>query len=202
MDLNFDGSIFTGGVAVQDPTVLNGIQDLPVDISGLKDKPYPNEDNGCGQYGITISLTLTDLNVDAIRLDFSNLDFVNADNDSIFISNTAKFNGVDDFKKLNFRNQETFDDIRFGSTTDIYYVIISDEPMDFDVYVGQVEEMTDNYVGIKDEKRKISGTKKLYDIAGNEVKVNLYGKTYNVYVKYQNCEVYDIQGTVHFAFNN
>jgi len=197
MELNYDGNIFAGGVPVEDSKTFNGIKDLPVDISGLSDKPY-----SLNQYGIFITLSLTTLNVDSIRVDFGALEFTDQNNDAIFATNTAIFSNIAYFSQIYALNCAEQDDVRFGSNIDIFYIVLADTPLDFDIYVGQVEEGTDQYVGIKDEKRKISATKKLCDIAGNEVKVELYGKMYNVYVKYQNCDIYALQGTRHFAYNS
>ena len=194
MELNYDGHIATNGIPVEDATVFNGIQDYQVDISGLYDVPNPIH-----QYKLETSLILTRINNDVIKLDCHQMAF-DGYNDMIYATNNINFDDYTDFIRLNNISVTGDINLNFGSTLDIYYFVASDSGMDFDVYVGQVEEGTNNYVGIKDEKRKISATKKLYDIVGNEVKISLGGKMYSVYVKYQDCDVYDLQGKVHFAF--
>jgi len=192
----FDVNIETHGIPVTNPRTLNGIEGYRVDYSGQTNQPYYSD-----QYKIAISLIITNLNTDVVKVNFNNMDFSeNSNSDAVYVTNTFRFNSLSDFIRVDNLSCTGNIDLAFGTTTDIYYFALSDAPLDFDVYVGHVEEGTNKYVGIKDENRKISSSKKLYDIAGNEIIFYLNGRPFNIYVKYQDCEVYNLQGSQHFAY--
>lgn len=194
MQLNFPSDAYhiiePSGRAVVDPKVLNGIRDMSLNISKTGDQfgPYSN-----GQYCIFINLTLSEASVDNSTVGFENLNL--KDNQSIFVTNNTNFTSVSDFTEINNVSQQA--DISFGLRDNIYYFVKSQEDLNMEIYFGDSED--DN-----EELKLASVTEKLYDICGNEVKVELDGVSYNVYImslayNFYNLELKDNQ-TYYWAY--
>jgi hypothetical protein len=182
-------------VAVENPKTFNGIKNLKLNIKGMYHRPQV-----LFQYLLVISLNLSEINNDKVNIDFGGIEFANPSVDTIYATNNINFSTLTSFTRLDYITVTADTGLKFGPSTDIFYFTVSDS-LNFDIYIGKYEKETGKYFGIKDESRKITKTKKLYDIAGNEIYVEVGGKRFNVYVKYQSVDLYSMQGSKHYAFN-
>ena len=192
--LNYDWPLTTDGIAIENAQEFDGMLNIPVDISGQEQKPYPGD-----QYRIKINLTITSINETRMQLDFENMNFNNY-TDAIYVTSNFDFEDFNDFQRIDNLSKTTHNPVYFGKSTDLYYFVVAEEDLDFDVIVGEMQG--EDYVASSNPERIISDSKQLFDIAGNAVTVFLNGKLYNVYVKYQAYDIFQVMGTNHWAFNS
>ena len=191
------------GLKVEDSTVYNGVEKYRINL-GMQ---LNNVDNSTfiGQsLRLRIALSITTKNTGSFDMDFTNLVFADQYNDAIYMTNSFNFDEMEDFTRIDsISTQNGSNGIKFGYYTDIYYFVYStDENLEFDVYVGQKDVDTEEYYGVFGHNRVITTTKELKDILGNVVRIrDNAGKWHIVYTKYQNCDIYKVQGGTHFAYN-
>lgn len=192
------------GLKVEDPSVFNGVEkykiNLDMELNGVNNSTYAGT-----QLRVDVKLNITVSNVSVFNVDFTDIVFKDTYTDAIYMTNSIDFDGFEDFRRIDSIAVSGGDvEIKFGYYTDIYYFVYSnDENLEFDIFVGQTDSQTDEYVGVYDPARQISATKELRDILGNVVKVrDNSGKWHIVYTKYQEYVVYKIDGVEHYAYNN
>lgn len=170
--------ISTGAGNVENPETYNGVNGMLIDLY----QKAPGD-----QYKLDISVIVTNINDGKYSVDFSRIDFEDFYYDCIYVTNNINFESNEDFVSTKNLNN----DIMFGRNTEIFYFVVSNTPLDFDLYVNT-----------NDEDRKITNTKQLLDIAGNAVRVYLNGREYDVYIKYQAYEIYGTATNEYLAFTS
>lgn len=152
----------------------------------------PNADSGKNEVlGIDINLYYKSVNNDYTlktsimqvgKYDLSRpLTFDNSEHQegTIYMSNDVNF-AEGTVASISSTSVNYGERITFGAGKDIFYYVASDYLLDFDIYLNDGNQIT-----------KISGMKKLLDIAGNEItQFAPNGTRYNVYVKYQIVDIY------------
>ena len=198
------GVIMVGqhGLKVENPKEYNGVEKYRINL-GMQLNNVDNSTYIGQSLRLRIALSITTRNTCAFDLDFSNLAFADQYNDAIYVTNDVDFDTMEDFTRIDSITATGNTGVRFGYYSDIYYFVYSEDPnLEFDVYVGHLDEDTKDYYGQFGHNRVISGTKELKDILGNIVRIrDNQGHWHTVYTKYQNCHVYRVQGGEHFAYN-
>ena len=190
------------GLKVEDPKEYNGVEkyriNLGMQINNIDNSTYIGQ-----SLRLRIALSITTRNTGSFNMDFSNITFADQYNDAIYMTNSIDFTTMEDFKRIDNLTSKDETNVKFGYYADIYYFVYStDENLEFDIYVGQLNEDTKDYYGQFGHNRIISGTKELRDILGNVISIrDNMGQWHVVYTKYQNCHVYRVQGGEHFAYN-
>lgn len=168
----FTGSpIEQGIIKITDPKILNGINNIKV--------IFPSRWH-LDQYTLNIRLNVSDKNVSSSEIKFSRDIFASGESEessgTILMTNNLEFEDSSDFVKMMAYNAERTDDISFGNGNEIYF-FVTDSGLDFDLYLG-------------DDSRKVSSTKELKDILGNNIYITYNNRNYKVYVKYQSTNIY------------
>jgi len=190
--LNCNGqSLVSAGIIVSNSMVFNGIQDYQI--------PYRKEPAMLDQYKISINLDLQENREYPLPVDFSNLEIGNY-TDAIYVSNKINFTTDKDFIRIDELSKGKNSGITISNSSDIYYLVVGGR--DFDLYVGEWDEEEDVEVAVKDNLRKITASKKLYDITGDPITVYVNNLIYEVYVKYLVVDVYGTNVSRYFAFSS
>lgn len=176
-------SVVGGGYFdVVDAQVLNGVQGLPIQLG--------DQDAG-DQYTLMINLIVTGNSSDKHDVDFSNLTFQDMYTDVIFITNNFNISKWEDFEQIYYTSKNNNLGLKFGYNSELYYFVVAGTPTNFDIYVGDNQE--DN---------KVTSSKKLLDIAGNTVRINMGSTDYEVYIMYQSENIYGGIGSSSFVAYN
>lgn len=190
------------GLQVENPKEYNGVEKYRINL-GMQLNNVDNSTYIGQSLRLRIALNITTRNTGSFDMDFSNIKFADQYTDAIYMTNSIDFTTMEDFKRVDSITSQEETNIKFGYYTDIYYFVYSsDANLEFDIYVGQLDEDTKEYYGQFGHNRVISGTKELRDVLGNVIRIrDNMGQWHVVYTKYQNCHVYRIQGGEHFAYN-
>lgn len=156
----------------QDVHVFNGLQGVELNLV----KRYPGD-----QYRVDIRMGLEKQYNLPTNIDFSSTPFNSWVDDSISVTNNIYYTSIDDFESVRFANKDDNLGVKFSESSDLFFVVLSDSPINFDMYV--------DYDG---EKIKVSKTKQLYDITGTKMTVRIGTTVYDVKVKYQDLSIYGI----------
>jgi hypothetical protein len=110
-----------------------------------------------------------------LPVDFSGISM--SDSTIILATNNKYFKNVDDFSRIDYISYKDtkYLNVNIGRNSDMLFFVMEGSTLtDFDLY----------YSPDPTDKRKLTETTQLLDIAGNPVAVSYNGYVYKVYVKY------------------
>lgn len=133
------------------------------------------------EYMITAKVVFQDVVKGNFSVDFSALSLPTNLNEGIYVTNNYNVSKLSDFTLVNFVTKDMDLGINFGFNRELYYLITADNLKYYEV------NMALDSAGNK----LISKENILYDIAGNQVTINVNGETYIVMYKYMS-ESYEV----------
>jgi len=190
-------------ITLEQAKVSNHLLGTALDLRSWK---YNNSNYPGFQYTFTVTYNLTTENRSNIAMDYSNKEFAKAQ-DVIYVTNNVLFKDYKDFNVVNMNTNDiditdkaTPPHSYFGINSDVFYFATAKYLQNIDVYVGTYNSGTQEYEGEANEKRQISSYHELYDIRGKAVFVFVNASRFQVYVLYQDSNVYGDVGSAYFAF--
>ena len=150
-----------GPVIVENPKVYNGYKDFPIIFRSME---YLSE------YTIGVKISLKNHLGESSTIDFSHM---NLGKNTIYITESIAFDEVTDFNEVREQTKNSFNFIDSGYYQDVYYFVRAIDNSDFDF---------DIYLDYNDRSTKISSSRLLCDIAGENMVVQINGEPYYVKV--------------------
>lgn len=191
-----DRVFVSAGMVVEDPKTCNGVIGESLSFEGYHSQPEAG-----GQYRLNLSFDLNSYNEGYTSIDYSGLQFDNTYSDAFFVTGRIDFDEYTDFTRIDYLSCTQNITLGISNDDDIYYFTTGELSLDWGIYVGVYNELTQTYEGVKDESRKITSYTRLKDIKGNYIEVYINNTKVNVYVLYQNCDVFGDIGDCYFAYN-
>ncbi|MBE5738626.1 MAG: hypothetical protein E7354_02750 [Clostridiales bacterium] len=185
VDVKNDGNAIGPGdddIYVQESSGINGFKCVQ-----LSNSEYIKRENGdwvSFEFNILLKKNITT----AYNVNFTNVNLPKVSSQGIYVSNSAEFSELTDFKLVNYLSAEkTSDDVvdntpivNFGYYRDIYFIVISDVDIPFNIYLDP-----------NNPESKVSTIRPLYDIVGNPLLMQVGEELREVKVMYMDV-VYEL----------